>query len=309
MENKNPQRLPSYDTTDAVVYDHHKPILEQKEAFDQVAVDLWGIWIENERIILKAPEIAGRTESAEELERVKAMMLRHQDFTPKQFAQAVRIAADRKVKEIATNGGFPRLYYPDIEEALLEVGKKVVASRKEPLQLPPNTGGNVFWGEPSEALTREWPRIVEQTMNMRRMLCVPDWRYRFWHCSNKEEKASAQQILLEMVSRLKAKWPEWSQQKALDLEKAIFKQEYWMAYPDWKGVVDGMGSTRDSAELDRLWDETSKRITQAYKANQSQIPSIDLFPKVYDCSNCAIFDMYLSYWQDTQGTVTAEVIE
>lgn len=308
-ENRNPQHLPSYGTTAAVVYDHHKPLLEQKEAFEQVSIDLWGIWIENERIILKAPEIAGRTESVEELERVKAMMLRHQDFTPKQFAQAVRIAADHKVKELATNGGFPRLYYPDIEEALLEIGKKVVANRKEPLQLPTNTGGNQFFGEPSEALDREWPHIVTQTMTMRRMLGIADWRYRFWHGSNPDERKAAQQMLLEMVGRLKTKWPEWSQEKALELEKAIFKQEYWTSYPDWKGVVDGMGSTRDNAELDRIWEETTKRITQAYRAKQAQVPSIDLFPKVTDCSSCAIFDMYLAYWHGLQGAVSAEIVE
>lgn len=282
MENLTPKL--SSNSTPIQVFEPEKAITTQIQSKTAIATVLVGKWIELERVILKAPEIHGRLQSGEEVALMEKMMMRYATLTPKEIGDAMRSAAEEAQKAFAANSrAFPKLYLADIEEKCQERSAQKVreAEQKEALQLPKNVGGNIFWGEPSEALAREWPKIAEQTRMMRNTIS-PKMRDRFWFGGSYEQKEAAVKVLRQMILEMNNAG-KWDLSGHHDAAKAIFANEFYAHYPQFANMTDGMKRPLCPIEV----ADIKARL-------QRVVPDLSSFPDIEDCKYCAVFD---SYWK------------
>jgi len=305
MENHN--LVQSSNSTGIQAFEPMQPIREQKESEWQIAASLVAKWIELERVVVKAQDIQGREQSTEEVSLMMSMMRKYATLTPRQIGDAMRNAAKDCQSDFANNRRlFPKMYLEDIEHSVQKMVLEILKNKPEPLELPQNTGGNAFFGEPIEAIHREWPNIAKHTLLMRKNTAMAsNWRYRFWHTSNADEKAAAMQMIAEMVEILKNR-PDWDESKMRDRELKIFKVEYYEAFPDWPNVVDGMLSTRNPDEINRIRTETQTKITRQLRAGSTNIPPITAIPSIHECARCAVFDAYFEHWKEFEIEETHE---
>ena len=259
-----------------------------------MAVALVAKWIELERLILKAPDIAGRTESGEEIRLMEKTMMRYATLTPPEMGDAIRKAAESRQRDYAANGGFPKLYIYDIESEFQQATTEK-ANRKnqaEALALPSNVGGNDFWGEPSEALAREWPRIVEMTKSVRQTLGVKNWRSRFWLIGNHDQRAAAINVLREMNHELHAAGKFDLRQQQWEA-MAIWQGEFRAAYPQHIDLIfDTSGKSRLKCPLDHLEIEEVRAKLQRRNAQGENKAE---FPERMDAIYSATFDAYWKF--------------
>lgn len=271
----------------AQVYNPELPLLAQLPSRNTIAVRLVALWIELERIVVKAPEIDGRTSSEEEIKLMEAMISRYATLTPKEIGDSMRRAA-KKAQEAAAAGQFPRLYLEDIEREVQKTVKEREKqdAAKEVLQLPANTGGNVFWGEPSEALAREWPGIAERTKLMRKTLGVPDWRERFWYGGGKDQELAAEKVLREMMYEMH-RAGKWDRRQHDWEALAIWQKEFREAYPQHLDLIEGMKCPLDYLETEEIKKRLLRRNAQS--ANGAD------FPQHFDALFSATFDLYFRF--------------
>jgi hypothetical protein len=286
MEPENQNLIPKKpsSSTEIAEFEAIKPVLEQREQSGTIAATLVLKWIELERIILKAPEIGGRIESDEEIRLMEKMILRYATFTPKEIGDAMRRAAEDRQRDYAQNGGYPKMYMADIEHELQKMGIERLKQKPETPQLAANTGGNAFWGDPSEALKREWPKIVRQTRVVRAI--NPKLRDRFWYGGSPEQRDSAVKMLRQMVIEMNdaGKWDlRQNQWETL----AIFNSEFSSAFPAHLDLLDGLSCPIDPIQVD---DRRKTLIRRSM--------NVDAFPDIDDCKYCAVFD---AYWKFTKA--------
>lgn len=283
MENQNQSLQRSSNSTNIQAFEPSKPVKDQLDNSEAIAAVLVAKWIELERIILKAPEIEGRTDSEEEIKMMAAMMKRYGTFTPKEIGDAMRKAAEARQRDYSMNGGYPKMYLYDIEHELQKMGMERLKSKPEPLTLAQNTGGNQFWGEPSEALAREWPRIVRQTRLVRQTI-HQTMRDRFWYGGSAEQRECAVKMLRQMVQEMMdaGKWDlVQNQWEAL----AIWQAEFCREFPTYGGMVDGMKCPICPIQVGEIRQKLSR-----IAITQGEFPDID------DARYCAVFD---AYWKFT----------
>lgn len=284
IKKENPTLPESSRQTEVQVYSPELPLLAQLPSRNTIAVRLVALWIELERIVVKAPEIDGRTSSEEEIKLMEAMISRYATLTPKEIGDSMRRAA-KKAQEAAAAGQFPRLYLEDIEREVQKTVKEREKqdAAKEVLQLPANTGGNVFWGEPSEALAREWPNIVRNTKSIRETLNRNYLRDRFWYGGNKEQQAAAKQMLIQMVHDMTSA----GFCTIDDLKKeavGVFSSEFARAFTQHLDLVEHLACPLDFLQIDEIKKRLSRRV-----ADVSEFPDID------DCKYSATFDLYFKF--------------
>lgn len=282
MEHQLPSK--SSDSTTKTVYKPTVPLKDQWETKGAVALALVTKWVELERIVLKAPEIPGRLESQEEILLMQSLISRYGTLTPKNFADAMRIAADKRQAALGESGGFPKMYLVDIEHEIQEFIKND-SKRKEAeerLQIPANVGGNCFFGEPSDALASEWPKIVEQTKLLRSLGNGKFARSRFWYGGSRQQQEDAVKVLRQMVQEMNdaGKW-DLSQHQYDVL--AVFSSEFFTHYPSFAGMTDGMKRPICPIQV----GEIRQRL-------QRLAPDLSNFPDIDDCKYSAVFD---SYWK------------
>lgn len=281
----------SSNSTSIQTFEPETSITSQIQSKTAIAAALVGKWIELERVILKAPEIHGRLQSEEEVKIMEKMMMRYASLTPKEIGDAMRAAAEEAQKGFAANSrAFPRLYLADIEDECQKAAARKIraAEQKEALQLPKNTGGNVFWGKPSEALQREWPKIVEQTKTLRQTINMPTARDRFWYGGSPEQRDAARQMLRQMVIEMNAAG-KWDLKRNQSDALKIFQLEFCQAFPMFGGMIDGMDCPLSLIQV----IDIEKRL-------QRLTPDTRDFPDIDDCKFCAVFDAYWTFWHEKQ---------
>jgi len=236
------------------------------------------------------------TESKEELGLVLRLMRQYGTITPAEFAEAIRAAAIVKQRELSQGlQKFPTLYAADFEDEIQKLTIKKMKEEPTRLMIAANTGGNMFAGEPSEALAREWPKIYAHTKLMRQTI-NPKMRDRFWCQGSQDQRKSAFAVLAQMVWDLKQAG-QWDQRQHEWEMLAIFQSEYRDAFQGWERLLDqGMDAPLSKAAVDDLRRRTELKISQTV-TNGGSPPSIEFFPDPMDCTFCAIFDRYWKFWE------------
>jgi len=236
------------------------------------------------------------TASTEELGLITRLMRQYGTITPAEFAECIRLAAIQKQKELAAKlQTFPTLYGADFEDEIQQLTLRKMKANADVLSLPANTGGNQFFGEPSEALAREWPRIKAQTELLRKTINAK-MRDRFWYGGAQAQRDAARAMLGQMVHDMKQAG-QWDQRQHEWEMLAIFQSEYRNAYTGWERLIEqGMEPPLTAAVVAELRRRTELKISQTV-ANGGTPPSIELFPDPLDCTFCAIFDRYWKFWE------------
>ena len=274
------------DTQRTQGYDRLAPINAQQDSADAIAVALLAVWVNVRTQILQMSPSIVPTNSPEELGLIRRLLKKYNGFSPSEFAEAIRKAAITKMGELSRKEVlFPTLYAADFEAQLDEMGIEKVKQRdkEKALQLPANTGGNVFWGEPSEALAREWPNIVRNTKSIRETLNRNYLRDRFWYGGSKEQQAAAKQMLIQMVYDMTAA----GFCTIDDLKKeavGVFRSEFARAFPPHLDLVEHLACPLDFLQVEECKKRLSRRI-----ADVSEFPDID------DCKYSATFDLYFKF--------------
>jgi len=295
-ENQSLQLSESSRPVRELVFDAEKKIGDQPQNIEDIAYGIVSKWIEIERIVLKAPEIRGRESSREEVDLVLKMMAHRPQFTPRRFGDAIRRAADESMKR----GDFPRLLKTDIEEELVKMGIEDTENegKVSVLMLEANTGGNRFFGEPTEALAREWPLIYDYTKGMRDMLTkATDWRDRFWLGGSSDQQAAAVQVLREMVVEMHNAG-QWDLKKNQWEAVLIFQKEYRdrFDHPNDIGEMDDLLCPLDADQIAEKKAKVVHRLTYRIKKDVGY-PTANDFPDLEDAKKCAVFDAYWKFWE------------
>jgi len=283
-------------STQTLAFDAQSPIVDQKETHWQIAASLVAKWWEVERIILKAPDIAGREQSTEEVSLMLAMMRKYATLTPRQIGDAIRKAADIAQAECAANSRlFPKLYLADIEHEIQEMILKAAKAKPEVLQLEANTGGNSFWGEPSEALAREWPAIVAHTELMRgKIENGKTIRYMFWKMGDEVSRQASLSMLRQMVQEMHdaGNWDlSQNQWEAL----AIWQSWFCELYQNYGHFTEGMSKPISDSEVEAIKLKLAGKL--AYATKSPSAPTLVHFPLAADARSCAVFDAYWKFWE------------
>lgn len=288
--------------SDSPLFDYDKPIADQLEKIGQISPLMLAKWIEIAAGLLEmGGSLLATSEGAldEKKTEIERLLKKYRSLTPRQFVESIRAAARDKMQQLAQHPErYPRLFAYEIEEALREATAKLLRDNEamaSRLALPANVGGNDFWGEPSEALRREWPRIVEQVKTIRRELGIPNWRSRFWLIGSHDQRQSAVQVLRQMIVEMHeaGKWDlRQNQWEAV----AIWANEFREAYPQHLDLIfDAKNSSRLTCPLDHLQIEDIRatiRRRNAEGVNKAE------FPERMDAIYSATFD---AYWKFKEG--------
>lgn len=289
-------------------YDKLAPIVDQWDAVDGIAMALLSVWIRVRIEILQMSPSLVPTSSDEELGLVRRLIRQYGKLSPSEFAECIRLAAIQKQKDLSQRlVTFPTLYAADFEEELQKMSLQKLKNDENALQLPANTGGNIFFGEPSEAIAREWPRIMAHTEMIRKTI-NPNLRDRFWYGGSKDQRASATAMLGQMVTDLRAAGV-WEQRPFEWAAVRVFQAEYRLNFvgPEWERFIEGMEAPMTKAQVDEIRAKVERRIGNA-SAVGAAVPSIDLFPDPKDCTFCAIFDEYWKHWETVKTMKGAEIL-
>ena len=272
-----------------VTFDNDRPIGEQLDKIDAMAAVGVSKWATiRDSLLQTGGSSLPRTEEAakEELREMSRLLKKYQSLTMTQVGASIRNAARDKMQELSRYPqAYPRLFSYEIEEALRETTAEMLRKKEGEiaLQLPANTGGNVFWGEPSEALAREWPNIVRNTKTLRATLNRDYLRDRFWYGGSKEQQAAAKQMLIQMVYDMTAA----GFCTIDDLKKeavGVFRSEFARAFPPHLDLVEHLACPLDFLQVEDIKKRLSRRI-----ADVSEFPDID------DCKYSATFDLYFKF--------------
>jgi len=276
-------------------------IVGQKDRESIVAQYLLSIWVIVRIEILQMQPSIVPTASQEELGVILRLMRQYGTITPAEFAECIRAAAFTKQRELAQKlQMFPTLYAADFEHEIQELTLKRMKTQADVLTLPANTGGNQFFGEPSEALAREWPKIKAQTELLRKTINAK-MRDRFWYGGSQAQRDAARAMLGQMVHDMKAA-QIWDQRQHEWEMLAIFQAEYRANFQGWERLIDqGIEPPLTAPVVAELRRRTELKISQTV-ANGGTPPSIELFPDPLDCTFCAIFDAYWKFLESQSGT-------
>jgi hypothetical protein len=271
-------------------------IVGQKDRESIVAQYLLSIWVKVRIEILQMSPIIVPTASTEELGLITRLMKQYGTITPAEFAEAIRAAAIVKQRELSQGlQKFPTLYAADFEDEIQKLTLKKMKEEPTRLTIAANTGGNMFAGEPSEALAREWPKIYAHTKLMRESINAK-MRDRFWCQGSEAQRKSAFTVVAQMVWDLKQSG-QWDQRQHEWEMLAIFQSEYRDAFQGWDRLLDqGMTAPLSKAAVDDLRRRTELKISQTV-TNGGAPPSIEFFPDPMDCTFCAVFDAYWKFWE------------
>ena len=275
-------------------------IVAQKNSETNIAQYLLGIWVVVRIEILQMSPSIVPTASQEELGIMTRLMRQYGTITPSEFAECIRQAAFTKQRELAQKlQSFPTLYAADFEHEIQSLTLSKMKAKSEALSLPANTGGNQFFGEPADALAREWPKIKAQTELLRKTINA-NMRDRFWYGGSKAQRDSARAMLGQMVNEMKVAG-QWDQRQHEWEMLAIFQSEYRNAYNGWERLIDnGMEPPLSVVVVAELRRRTELKISQTI-TNGGTPPSIEMFPDPLDCTFCAIFDAYWKFWESGNG--------
>jgi hypothetical protein len=283
------------DTPKLAAYNRALPIIQQKDEKEDICTALLSVWVNVRIEVLQMSPTIVPTASHEELGLIRRLCNQYGTITPSEFAECIRLAAIDKMKDLAAGQmRFPTLYFADFEEQIQKLTlKKMKLEENAVLKLTANTGGNSFWGEPVDALAREWPKIKAQTELLRSTINV-NLRDRFWFGGSKEQQQAAFGMLRQMVNEMKEA-QRWNQGTFDWKCLALFQAEYRAAYPNWDRLIEnGMTSPIKKSEIADLKNRTERKISQTI-TNGGDAPSIDLFPDPQDVVFCAIFDEYMKF--------------
>jgi len=276
------------------------PIVGQSDATESIAAALLSIWVKVRIEVLQMQPTLVPTASTEELGLITRLMKQYGTITPAEFAEAIRAAAIVKQRELSQGlQKFPTLYAADFEDEIQKLTIKKMKEEPTRLMIAANTGGNMFAGEPSEALAREWPKIYAHTKLMRQTI-NPKMRDRFWCQGSEAQRKSAFTVVAQMVWDLKQSG-QWDQRQHEWEMLAIFQSEYRDAFQGWDRLLDqGMTAPLSKAAVDDLRRRTELKISQTV-TNGGAPPSIEFFPDPMDCTFCAVFDAYWKFWEGLQN--------
>lgn len=272
-----------------MTFDNDRPIGDQLDKIDAMAAVGVSKWATiRDSLLQTGGSSLPRTEEAakEELREMSRLLKKYQSLTMTQVGASIRNAARDKMQELSRYPqAYPRLFSYEIEEALRETTAEMLRKKEGEiaLQLPANTGGNVFWGEPSEALAREWPNIVRNTKSIRETLNRNYLRDRFWYGGSKEQQAAAKQMLIQMVHDMTAAGfctIDDLKQEAV----GVFRSEFARAFPQHLDLVERLACPLDFLQVEECKKRLSRRI-----ADVSEFPDID------DSKFCATFDLYFKF--------------
>lgn len=271
-------------------------IVGQKDRENAVAGYLLGVWVKVRIEILQMSPTIVPTESKEELGLVLRLMRQYGTITPAEFAEAIRAAAIVKQRELSQGlQKFPTLYAADFEDEIQKLTLKKMKEEPTRLMIASNTGGDMFAGEPADALAREWPKIYAHTKLMRQTI-NPKMRDRFWCQGSEAQRKSAFAVVAQMVWDMKQEG-QWDQRQHEWEMLAIFQSEYRDAFQGWERLLDqGMTAPLSKAAVDDLRRRTEMKISQTV-TNGGSPPSIEFFPDPMDCTYCAVFDAYWKFWE------------
>jgi hypothetical protein len=292
MENQPPKTTP---TLQSGTLTRSNPslsteIVKQREHADEIATYLLSVWVKARIEIMQMSPALVPTESKEEFGLIQRLTRQYGTISPSEFAECIRLAAIDKVKDLA-NGQmrFPTLYFADFEEQIQKLTLKKLKEKENALQLPANTGGNEFWGEPAEALAREWPKIAKQTKAVQQI--SPSLRDRFWLGGSENQRAAALGMLRQMVQEMREA-DKWDQKQVDWSALAIFQAEYRLAYPKFDRLIESqMECPMKANEVNELRDRTRWKIQQVTEVG-GECGKLTDFPDAQDCTFCAIMDAY-----------------
>jgi len=283
-------------TLTKAAYKKLAPIVDQRDATESIATALLSVWVKVRIEVLQMQPTLVPMASTEELGLITRLMKQYGTITPAEFAEAIRAAAIVKQRELSQGlQKFPTLYAADFEDEIQKLTLMKMKDEPARLMIEANTGGNMFAGEPSEALAREWPKIYAHTKLMRQTI-NPKMRDRFWCQGSEAQRKSAFAVVAQMVWDLKQSG-QWDQRQHEWEMLAIFQSEYRDAFQGWERLLDqGMDAPLSKAAVDDLRRRTELKISQTV-TNGGSPPSIEFFPDPMDCTFCAIFDRYWKFWE------------
>jgi len=228
--------------------------------------------------------------SEEEHGLIVRLIRQYGTITAAEFAECIRLAAIDKAKDLAAGQmRFPTLYFADFEEQIQKLTLKKLKENENTLQLPANTGGNAFWGEPAEALAREWPKIAKQTKAVQQI--SPSLRDRFWLGGSEDQRAAAVGMLRQMVMEMRDA-DKWDQKQVDWSALAIFQAEYRLVFPRFDRLIEAqMECPMKANEVNELRDRTRWKIQQVTEVG-GECGKLTDFPDAQDCTFCAIMDAY-----------------
>lgn len=267
-------------------------IVAQKDREEAITAYLLGVWVTSRLEIMQMQPSLVPTASVEELGLLRRLMRQYGTTTPSEFAECIRLAAIDKQRDLSQGlARFPTLYEADIGEKIQKLTLEKLKKADQTPQLPQNTGGNAFCGEPSEALAREWPKIMEQTKIVRGTI-HPGMRDRFWYGGSLEQRQSAVAMLRQMVFEMNevGKWDlRQNQWEAL----VIFQHEFCQSFPTFGAMIEGMKCPICPIQVAEIKSKLSR----------IALSTAD-FPDIDDCKYSSVFD---AYWKFTEAK-TAEIV-
>jgi hypothetical protein len=287
-----PANMPTLqnDTQRIQAYERFTPIVDQKDARETITTALLAVWV-NARIEIMQMDVSiVPVNSKEEFGLIERIVKQYGTITPSEFAECIRLAAIEKQRALSSGqASFPKLYAADFEEQIQKLTLKKLKEKENALELPANTGGNEFWGEPAEALAREWPKIAKQTKAVQQI--SPSLRDRFWLGGSENQRAAAVGMLRQMVQEMREA-DKWDQKQVDWSALAIFQAEYRLAYPKFDRLIESqMECPMKANEVNELRDRTRWKIQQVTEVG-GECGKLTDFPDAQDCTFCAIMDAY-----------------